>query len=340
MGATLSAIPAGILVLNQQGMVLFANMRACEILARELAAVVGVSVDDLLAPLSVLRDPAQYGRGEVEIQVNHRARVVGYSLSAMESPPAPESNCEVCLFQDITPMHQVRVDRDRLLQLAAVGSALPSILHELRNPLAAVTAKLEVMLEEVTDEVTVEDLHSVLGEVRRATVLLQGVGAVGRQLRSDNYQAIDFGLWEAVRLLESTAARSRTTIHAEIPSLPVMPLDASVMRTILFNLLSNAIAACDVGGSIGVHAQLAEDGQFMLSVEDDGHGMDAETLARCTDLFFTTKRHGSGIGLALCRQAVEDANGTLVVESAPGEGSRITVSVSTRSASRGRRPSA
>lgn len=104
-----------------------------------------------------------------------------------------------------------------------------------------------------------------------------------------------------------------------------MPLDAAVVRAIVFNLVTNAIHACRAGDAIALHARLVANGLALaLTVSDTGTGMTHDVYTRCTELFFTTKPNGSGIGLALVRQAVTEAGGELTIESVPGFGTSIT----------------
>ena len=159
----------------------------------------------------------------------------------------------------------------------------------------------------------------------------QGLGSTNRNLSSKRNQAIDFGLREACAIFQRQMASRGITLITEIPAMPLLPLDNAGIRGVLFNLLNNAMQACRPKDEIQIRASLKDDGQtFFFSVTDTGPGMSPEALVKCTQLFFTTKRMGSGIGLALCKQAVEKVGGRLHIESAPGEGTRVTVSLPLR----------
>jgi signal transduction histidine kinase len=110
--------------------------------------------------------------------------------------------------------------------------------------------------------------------------------------------------------------------------MPLLPLDPAVVRAVLFNLLVNSMHSCRSGGTVVVHARLVDEGRrFELTVADTGEGMTAEVYERCTELFYTTKRSGSGIGLALARRAAEGAGGALDIQSIIGVGTTVTVRV-------------
>lgn len=325
--STLDAIDAGILILDGQGSVQFANRPAGVILSRSIPELVGASVDKVLAPLSRLsqREP-HTGRVEVEVMVNGGAvRNIGAHVSSFQDQ---SSNVEryVCVFQDITPYIELRRDRDRLLQYATLNQILPGVLHELRNPLASADAMLQVLVEETQGQIQ-EDLHALLGEIRRMSLTLQGVGAVGQHLRSDRSQAVDLAIHEAMRVMQGTANRSGVTLWTNVQTMPLLPFSTSVIKAITFNLVDNAIHACPAGGVVNIGAQIVESRVFELIVQDNGRGMTNEVRRRCKELFFSTKTRGSGIGLALCDRAITDAGGTLSIESEEGRGTKVTVRV-------------
>jgi signal transduction histidine kinase len=231
----------------------------------------------------------------------------------------------VALFADIGTVLALRRERDRLLQMAALGDALPSVLHELRNPLAAITAMLEVRIEESSGALA-EDYHALLVQVRRMTLGLDGLGSMVRPVGAHRHAAIDHAVAEAVRLLEPSARQRGIHLEAIGPTLPLLPLASGPITGMVFNLVRNAIDATRAGGNVTVDTHL-EGRDFVLSVVDDGSGMSPETLARACDLFFTSKDKGSGIGLALCRRVAESSGGALDIESQLGLGTRVTVRI-------------
>ncbi|MBX3252004.1 MAG: HAMP domain-containing histidine kinase [Myxococcales bacterium] len=250
----------------------------------------------------------------------------------------PPSECPPCEADAA-----LRAERDRLMQLAAVGEVLPSLLHELRNPLASVTTALEVLIEEMEGSELRTTLHALLGELRRAQLTLQGIGTAGDCSLSTRgtHHAIDYALADACRVMAVTAEDTGIELRADIPTLPLLPIDAAALRGVLFNLLHNAIAATSKGGHIDVLVRL--DGSMLeVAVRDDGAGMSPETLARCTETFFTTKPRGSGIGLALAKRTVESVGGWLEIASELGRGTEVTlhvpVAVSARRHSQAPRP--
>lgn len=229
---------------------------------------------------------------------------------------------------DVEELARVRRERDRLMQLAAVSDVLPSLMHELKNPLAAITSAVELVLGDLGEGSARDDLQSVLGEIRRMKLTLEGIGSVGRDLLAERPSAIDFAITEAFHVLLRVGTSRGVAMECRVPAMPLLPFDPSVVRALVFNLVQNAIHACEgvPGASIRVSAELDASGSgFELCIADTGEGMPAEIVARCTELFYTTKRRGSGIGLALVLRVVEEAGGRLTIESERGRGTTIRI---------------
>ncbi|MCB9542593.1 MAG: hypothetical protein H6703_09120 [Myxococcales bacterium] len=198
-------------------------------------------------------------------------------------------------------------DGVRALSLTTISELLPSLLHELRNPLAAITSSVELLIEETTGELHGE-LNAILAELRRMDLGFQGLGMIGRRLRSLRTQSLEPSLQDVVRVMRIPAGRAGVILRLDVEPMPLLPFNGAVVRAMLFNLLNNAIAACREGDEVRVRGRLVEgDRGFELTVSDTGAGMSPEVLARCTEPFFSTRTHATGLGLAMCHEAVERA---------------------------------
>ena len=323
----LAALTAGVVVVDSYGHLTFANEGATRMLRRSTTELVGARVDDVLLPFATLIEHAESQTSKLAerpetpiVRGDGTQSVVGFSTSR-----ASASGARTILFQELDGVLELRRERDRLLQLAALGDALPSILHELRNPLASITGMLELLVEEATDPLR-ESLHAILWEVRRIGLTLQGV-AVVRPAQGERHAAVDLTVLEACRVLEPTTTRRGVRLEIDVPPMPLLPIDRGVVSGVVFNLVRNAIDACRDGDTIFVRAVLEGDESFDLTVIDTGSGMPSDVLARCRELFFSTKVHGSGIGLAMCQRIAESSKGTLEVDSEPGKGTRVRLTI-------------
>jgi len=131
-----------------------------------------------------------------------------------------------------------------------------------------------------------------------------------------------------------TGLDSRTTIHVDVPAtLPAVWADRTLVARALTNLVENAMQAMPSGGTLEVRAR-QEGGTLLVTLADTGVGMDAEAVSRAFEPYFSTKTAGSGLGLANAKRNIERCGGSIAIDSAPGRGTtlRVTLPLEVRSA--------
>lgn len=339
----LIGLPTAVLLIDEAGKVALANMRASQLLGCSRSVLIGQDISDLVAPFEELRREAgaeipksgsRPASGARPKPVNTRRECettlpdgttirVGYRAAYVD---ADSERRLVVTFQDVTALVRLREERDRLLRLAIVHDVLPALLHELKNPLAAVTTSLEVLLEDMPPGDEQMQMHAMLGELRRMRLTFEGFDIGNCELHTSQHAAIDLACAGVCRILALRAEQRGARLEFDVPPMPLLPFRPSVVRAVLFNLLNNSVQACRSGDMITMRASLEDEGQMLrLEVRDGGVGMTAAVQERCTELFFSTKPTGSGLGLPLCKEVCERAGGTLRVRSRPGDGTFITV---------------
>jgi signal transduction histidine kinase len=112
-----------------------------------------------------------------------------------------------------------------------------------------------------------------------------------------------------------------TELDAEIPEIS---FDYNLIKQVLINLMLNSFDAMDKKGTVTVKT-LSSNGSVLIAVEDNGAGIDEDTLKNIFNPFFTTKTRGTGLGLAISRKTMKDHGGDISVESVPGKGSTFTI---------------
>jgi signal transduction histidine kinase len=117
--------------------------------------------------------------------------------------------------------------------------------------------------------------------------------------------------------------KEKIRLDARLEESEELPLDRHKMVRLLHNVVGNAVEAMEGGGTLKVETA-SVDGHSMLSISDTGPGMNAETVARVFEPFFTQgKERGSGLGMAIVRRIVEQHRATIDIDSAPGAGTRV-----------------
>ncbi|MFO0599531.1 MAG: PAS domain-containing sensor histidine kinase [Myxococcaceae bacterium] len=310
------ALPIAVVLVSNEGRLHYANGRA-----RELLEAAGLSSDGAAveALLTGFRDEDATDRTAITVGTREGARIFGFQATALSS------GSKLIAFQDITRIEEAQRERNRLLQLASISEVMPAVLHELKNPLAGIALSLELLIEDSNDE-RKQRLHAILGEVRRLSLTLDGLGRFRHEVRSARHHAIDLAIREACVLLAPQADSRHIALDVDVPDMPLLPFEPAAVRAVIFNLVTNAIHACREGHRIVVSARFDRETKVLtLVVKDDGAGMAPDVLARCTELFFTTKPRGSGIGLALCAGVAEAVAGRFDVESQQGTGTTISM---------------
>ena len=214
---------------------------------------------------------------------------------------------------------------------------LADAAHELKTPLAIIQGNLEAMLEGVVErsDETLASLHEETLHLSRMITDLRDLSlAEAGQLKLDK-QSVDIAalLTRAIHMLQPLADEKKLALKAELePSLPVLAADSGRMNQVFYNILTNAIRYSAEGDVIQVSAKKAADGRSVqITIRDTGCGIAPEDLPFIFNHFYRADKSrdrrsgGSGIGLAIARQLVENHGGRIEVESMPGQGSSFHI---------------
>jgi signal transduction histidine kinase len=224
-------------------------------------------------------------------------------------------------------------------RLAGVGELAAGLAHELNNPLATVSLRVEGLLAKTpADDPRRRPLEVIEAEVTRMAGLVANLLGVSRAGR-DQVSTVDV-CEEVGKTAELTAhhlKKQKVRFHSEFtPGVPVIYADRQQLRQVLLNLFTNAADAMPAGGRLTARVRPAAlpDARPAVAVEvaDTGVGIPADHLPRVFEPFFTTKPEGkgTGLGLAICRRIVDQHNGALDVDSREGEGTTVRVTLPVR----------
>ena len=217
-------------------------------------------------------------------------------------------------------------------RLSALGNMAATVAHEIRNPLNAVSVGLQRLKSEFQPAQDGEQYAHFLalmqGEVRRLNGIVEQFLTLARPLSlKPEKVAIDDLLGELSLLAQADATPAKVEIQvAAPPDLPPANVDRNHLKQLLLNLMLNGIQAMPGGGALAVEAK-AVGGNLVITVADNGPGIDPEILAHVFEPYFTTKTNGSGLGLAIARRIAEAHGGSLTAESQVERGSKFTASL-------------
>jgi signal transduction histidine kinase len=254
-------------------------------------------------------------------------------LVATAAPLAgsPEGSAAVVILRDVT---EERLMQERLLQsekMVSVGQLVSGVAHELNNPLTGIMGFAQLLLQRDLDESTRRDMETIYGEAERAAKIVQNLLSFARRRHAEKELVNLNVLLERVLELRNYDLRVKNIelalqLDAKLPETMV---DANQIQQVFLNLVINAEQAMlSARGEGKLTVRTAKhDGAIRISFQDDGPGMDPETLRRIFDPFFTTKDpgEGTGLGLTISYGIIDEHSGRIWAESQPGRGSTFII---------------
>jgi PAS domain S-box-containing protein len=221
-------------------------------------------------------------------------------------------------------------------KLATLGELAASIAHELNNPLAIVSLRVEALLAQTAaDDPKRHALEVIEQEVERMGNLVANLLQFSRR-GQHQISTVDVReeLAKTLELVHYHLRHRRIEVVQEIaPKVPYIHADRQQLRQVFLNLLTNASDAMPQGGTLTLRAAPGEldGGRQAVVVEfaDTGVGIPKEHLARVTEPFFTTKEEGkgTGLGLAICRRVVQEHRGMMYIASEVGKGTVVRLAL-------------
>jgi len=225
------------------------------------------------------------------------------------------------------------VARERVRRLTTLGRFSEQLAHDLRNPVAALKGAVQFLATERAQGRSLDSQVEFLELMAEQIERLERVVADYQRLANVEPLLAPASLNDVVREvlgMQRFAVVPGVTLCAELAAeLPKASMDKDLVATTLENVLRNAYEAMPHGGTVTVRTELVASGSggVAVSVEDEGHGMDARLLARASDEFFTTKSTGSGLGLSFAERVAHAHGGALSLTSRAGKGTVVRLSL-------------
>lgn len=230
-------------------------------------------------------------------------------------------------------LEELRAQLLRADRLATVGELAATVLHELNNPLTAVTAFSEALARAPDLPARLrEDVEGIRGQAERCASVATKLLRLGRReppsrRPTDLVRLVD----DALELERYSLRKASVTVTRSFePGLPAVQADPLQLQQVFLNLICNALHAMEGRGAGRLEVEVRREGDRLVArFADDGCGIAPGDLGRIFDPFFTTKptSKGTGLGLSISRGIVVDHGGELTVESRSGAGATFTVAL-------------
>jgi PAS domain S-box-containing protein len=272
-------------------------------------------------------------------------------VSAVILFEAGRENGRVCFFRDLREIRKLEremEDQVRILHQAkmmSLGRLAASVVHEINNPLSGILNYLRLMIRILRQgspsseqiEKFQRYLNLVEAEISRCSQIVSGLLSFSR-MSPPNFGQVDIAelLQRSILLSRHRLELGNIRIESNIqPNIAPVMGDFNQLQQCVINLIFNALDAMPDGGTLNIEGRQDTDkGQVIVTVKDSGHGISPDDVTHIFEPFFTTKKEGYGVGLGLSTVygIIERHNGTVSVESRPGEGAAFMLALPVSSA--------
>ena len=352
---TLSAAAFEGVFIHENGKIVLANETGTAMYGYEPGEIIGRTVADLTAPESQARAAAYVAAASTAHYEGFARRKDGSTFPVELHARSLEHQgrkTRVAVIRDVTEHKRIEAEQRALAErvrhaqkLESLGMLAGGVAHDFNNILTIVTNRLTLLRNDAKlDDAALGHIDTIANAVDRAADLCRQMLAYAGKATLVS-EAIDLSALVAdmSSMLELSMSKKVTLTRDLATHLPMTLGDPTQIRQVIMNLVINASEAigeaagtvrvstgsCDLGADAFSRSAAGGDpepGKYVyLRVEDDGIGMDAETVAQMFDPFFTTKFVGRGLGMAAVLGIVRGHSGVIEVDSTPGKGTCIRV---------------
>ena len=318
--------------------VLFFNKAAEKIFGYSREEIIGHDLNVIMSPACSRNHReavARYVKTRIPGRIGHATEMVATRKNG-ETFPASISfsvtEVEEQLFftgivRDLTQTQELQEQVMQSERLAALGQMVAEITHEIKNPLMMIGGFAQQLMRETDDEKNLKKLNIITEEIRRLERLLADLKEF-YQVRTIVSEPVDIkGLLEKVfSLVQEECERHniQTQVTLDERALTVSG-DRGRLEQVFLNLVKNAIEAMERGGKISIQSRLSGD-KVEIMVTDQGCGISEQDRDKVFAPFFTTKKHGTGLGLCISKRIIEDHGGSsFFLESEEGKGTTFKI---------------
>jgi len=291
--------------------------------AREVRRVMGEVLE------AAIRDGTWSGEIAVRQRDGHEVPVLQVVVAHRNGAGAVEFLSTIA--RDIRERKQAEEELRRGQTMAALGSLVAGVAHEVRNPLFGISSTLDAFEARFAGRTDHRPYVAVFREqLDRLTSLMNDLLEYAKPGGGElAYGPIEPVVEQALTACTPIAERARVVLESRIaPGLPTLRMDAKRLSQVFRNLVENGVQHSPAGGEVRVGAAVVRRGgetRVECVVEDKGPGFRAEDLPHLFEPFFTRRHGGTGLGLSIVYRIVTDHGGTIVARNRPGGGACITV---------------
>ncbi len=333
-------ITAAIIVADADGAIEFCNGYFLDVTGTSFESLNGAPLPDLLGRLFRLRTA---GNADADILLDRQEILEGLTLERPGREPvrftakirpislSGSRRGSLIVLEDITAAErfwQKMMIADRVTSLGILSAGMA---HEINNPLGSILSHVSYLKAVERESEKLDSLSWIESETSRIAAIVSRIRAYSAphgalEPRADVNELVRQTLEVLKFTLENQGLRTTLDLEQGLPAAACAPDE---LKQVILNILLNACQASSRGGAIRLATSSGPEARVRLTVEDGGIGIEAADLPSIFNPFFTTKgaKDGSGLGLSICYAIVTRAGGSIRVDSSPGKGTTVEVSL-------------
>ena len=336
----MGSLQEGVMLFTSENYVVLVSASAERFLGRSRDETLGKSVEEIFTDANklgrIVLDAFALHQGipqrEIELENGRRIQL------ALEFISEPGQRIGALLkMRDAESVRRLEDELEISQRMAAIGRLTSGVAHEVKNPINAIVVHLELLREKMRtpDGDSGRHMDIIGNEIHRLDRVVKTLADFNRPIEP-RFISLDLRrLVEDVTLLAAPdAERNGVKIESD-PGMEALPVkaDSDLLKQALLNVVLNGVQSMESGGTLALAAR-SDESSATIEVRDQGKGIAPEIRDKVFNLFFTTKQHGTGIGLAMSYRVMQMHGGSLSFDSAVGKGTvfRLTLPLATRQA--------